>query len=172
MQSNIIIFIIFISIGLILLLIGILLKLHDRSTKNNSTAITKGKVIRYTFWNNNGVHFPIVEYSVNNTTYTKTLKYGFIINKSNPLNSLKTEVTNNVENSNIKIETNSYISTNPLMEKFPVGTFMDVYYNPNNPKQGYVLRYVKNSSSIILILTGITFIVLSFAMLIFLPSNI
>ncbi len=172
MQINIIMFIIFISTGLILLLIGVLLKLHDKRTINNSTATTKGKVVRYTIWNNNGVHFPIVEYSVNNVTYTKTLKYGFVINKSSPLNSIKTDITNDVENSNINIKTNNYVSTSPLMEKFPVGSLMDVYYNPNNPKQGYVLRYVKSPSSIILLLTGITFIVLSFVMLIFLPSNI
>ena len=172
MQVNILMFIIFIIIGIILLIIGLVLKLQDRNIIKKSTSTTKGKVVRYTVWNNNGIHFPIVEYSVNNITYRKTLKYGVVINKSRPLNNIKTEMTNNVESDNINIRTNSYISTNPLMEKFPINSLIDVYYNPNNPKQGYVLRFIKSPSAIILILTGIILIAIGFIILIFLPGNI
>lgn len=38
---------------------------------------------------------------------------------------------------------NSFVDIvkNPLVELYPVGSEIDVYYNPDNPKLAYVLRY-------------------------------
>lgn len=38
---------------------------------------------------------------------------------------------------------NSFVDIvkNPLVELYPIGSEIDVYYNPDNPKLAYVLRY-------------------------------
>mgnify|MGYP004657007643 FL=1 len=73
---------IFILVGLILLILSLIFKNKDKKMVEQCTLTTKGKVIKYTLWNNNGVHFPIVEYIVNDTKYNQRLKYGWVVNKS------------------------------------------------------------------------------------------
>ena len=105
---------------------------------------TKGKVIKYTLWNNNGVYFPIVEYIVNDIKYNQRLKYGWVINKSSSFNKMNTEVESDVLVKNLVIKGNTHISTNVLKEHFPIGTELDVFYNLENPAKSYVIRFVKN----------------------------
>lgn len=42
-----------------------------------------------------------------------------------------------------------------MQEHFPVGAEIEVYYNPDKPKQNYVLRYKKNYTGWILIWIGL-----------------
>lgn len=72
-------FAIFASMGLILLIVSIILKNKDKKMTGQCTMTTKGWVIKYTLWNNNGVHFPIVKYIVNDTEYNQRLKYGWVV---------------------------------------------------------------------------------------------
>ena len=92
-------FAIFILIGLIFLILSLIFKNKDKKMVKQCTLTTKGKVIKYTLWNNNGVHFPIVEYIVNGTKYNQRLKYGWIVNKSSSFNKIKT----NTSATNIKL---------------------------------------------------------------------
>lgn len=131
---------------------------------------TKGKVIKYTLWNNNGVHFPIVEYIVNGTKYNQRLKYGWIVNKSSSFNKIKTKVENDVQEKNLIINSNIHISTNILKEHFPIGTELDVFYSPQNPNKSYVMRFVKNPAEKVLFCVGLLFIFLAFIGLVFLPK--
>ena len=163
-------FAIFILIGLILLILSLIFKNKDKKMVEQCTLTTKGKVIKYTLWNNNGVHFPIVEYIVNNTKYNQRLKYGWIVNKSSSFNRIKTEVENDVKEGNLVINSNVHISTNPLKEHFPVGTELDVFYNSQNPDKSYVMRFVKNPAVKVLFFIGLLFIVLAFIGLAFLPK--
>ena len=171
MKINILFFIIFFAIGLILLLISLMFIYKDSATIKRCNEVVKGKVIKYTLWGNNGVYFPIVEYAVNNISYTQRLKYGWIVSKSSSLNNVKSEVNNNAEDTNLNISRNAHISTNPLKDKFPVGTELDVYYNPENPKESYVLRFVKSPMIRILLITAIMFIIIAFIGFAFLPNN-
>ena len=82
MKINLLFFAIFISVALILLILSLIFKNKDKKMVKQCNHTTKGKVIKYTLWNNNGVYFPIVEYSVNNVKYNQRLKYGWITNKS------------------------------------------------------------------------------------------
>ena len=118
----------------------------------------------------NGVYFPIVEYIVNNVKYNQRLKYGWIINKSSSFNKVKSEVENDVKNDNLVIRSNTHISTNALKEHFPVGTELDVFYNPHNPNKSYVMRFVKSPAVKVLLFTGLLFIILAFIGLAFLPA--
>ena len=163
-------FAIFILIGLIFLILSLIFKNKDKKMVKQCTLTTKGKVIKYTLWNNNGVHFPIVEYIVNDTKYNQRLKYGWIVNKSSSFNKVKTEVENDVKEGNLVINSNAYISTDALKEHFPVGTELDVFYNPQNPDKSYVMRFVKNPAVKVLFFIGLSFIVLAFIGLAFLPK--
>ena len=163
-------FAIFILIGLIFLILSLIFKNKDKKMVEQCTLTTKGKVIKYTLWNNNGVYFPIVEYIVNNVKYNQRLKYGWIINKSSSFNKVKSEVENDVKNDNLVIRSNTHISTNALKEHFPVGTELDVFYNPHNPNKSYVMRFVKSPAVKVLLFTGLLFIILAFIGLAFLPA--
>ena len=163
-------FAIFILIGLIFLILSLIFKNKDKKMVKQCTLTTKGKVIKYTLWNNNGVHFPIVEYIVNDTKYNQRLKYGWIVNKSSSFNKIKTEVENDVKEGNLVINSNAHISTNALKEHFPVGTELDVFYNSQNPDNSYVMRFVKNPAVKVLFFIGLSFIVLAFIGLAFLPK--
>jgi len=143
---------------------------EDKKMVKQCNQKTKGKVIKYTLWNNNGVYFPIVEYIVNNVKYHQRLKYGWIINKSSLFNKVKSEVENDVKNDNLVIKSNTHISTNALKEHFPVETELDVFYNPHNPNKSYVMRFVKSPAVKVLFFTGLLFIILAFIGLAFLPA--
>ena len=163
-------FVIFMVLGLILLILSLIFRSKDKKMIKQCTLTTKGKVIKYTLWNNNGIHFPIVEYLVNETKYNQRLKYGLIINKSSSFNRIKTEVENDVKEQNLVINSNTYISTNALKEHFPIGTELDVFYNPQNPNKSYVMRFVENPAVKVLFFVGLLFIILSFIGLVFLPK--
>ena len=163
-------FAIFASMGLILLIVSLILKNKDKKLTGQCTMTTKGWVIKYTLWNNNGVHFPIVEYIVNDTKYNQRLKYGWVVKKSSSFNKIRTEVENDVKDGNLVIKSNAHISTNALKEHFPVGTELDVFYNPQNPGKSYVMRYVKNPAIKVLFITGLAFVILAFIGLAFLPK--
>lgn len=163
-------FVIFMLIGLILLILSLIFKSKDKKMVEQCSLTTKGKVIEYTLWNNNGVHFPIVEYIVNGTKYNQRLKYGWIVNKSSSFNKIKTKVENDVQEKNLIINSNIHISTNVLKEHFPIGTELDVFYSPQNPNKSYVMRFVKNPAEKVLFCVGLLFIVLAFIGLVFLPK--
>ena len=167
---NMIFFAVFLLIGLVLLILSLVFKNKDKKIFGKCTLSTKGKVIKYTLWNNNGIHFPIVEYVVNDTKYNQRLKYGWIINKSSSFNGVKTEVENDILGENLVINSNAYISTNVLKEHFPIGTELDVFYNPENPAKSYVARFVKNPAIKVLFFIGLFFIALAFIGLIILPK--
>lgn len=163
-------FVIFMVMGLILLILSLIFRSKDKKMIKQCTLTTKGKVIKYTLWNNNGIHFPIVEYLVNETKYNQRLKYGLIINKSSSFNRIKTEVENDVKEQNLVINSNTYISTNALKDHFPIGTELDVFYNAQNPNKSYVMRFVENPAVKVLFFVGLLFIILSFIGLVFLPK--
>lgn len=146
--------------AIILISIGIFSLVKEYGLKTKCTSIVKGKVKRYTFWSNNGVAFPIVEYTVNGANYTQQLRYSYVKSTSKPLNSVKTEIASDINDAMLKINKNSWVGSYPLEEKFPIGSEIDVYYNPNNPKQSFVLRYAKSLTGSIFLFSGIFLIIL------------
>lgn len=169
MKVNLLFFIIFASLGLIFLILSLIFRNKDKKMLEQCNQTIKGKVIKYTLWNNEGVHFPIVEYIVDNAKYEQRLKYGWIISKSSSFNKVKAEVENDVKSDNLVVRSNMHISTNPLQEQFPVGTEVDVYYNPQSPKKSYVMRFVKNPARKAFFIAGLSFIILAFVGLMFMP---
>lgn len=170
MQVNLLFFIIFVAVGLILMFLSLLFKSRDNKIIKQCNQKVKGKVIKYTLWNNSDVHFPIVEYIVDNNKYKQTLKYGWVITKESSFKKVNAEVENDVKSDNLVISKNSHITTNVLKEHFPIGTELDVYYNPQKPKKSYVMRFVKSPMVKVFFFTGMLFIILSFVGLTFLPN--
>ena len=116
---------------------------------------TDGVIIRYSYALYNGISLPVVEYTVDGSQY-KVLGPKFIKAISNtistPLGSIVSDVKmDNFENGEIpqvlryKIYRNSFISLtkSPLMERFPIGGKVAVYYDPKKPKHSYVERPLK-----------------------------
>lgn len=172
MKINILFFIMFFIDGLVFLLLALIFKNRDTNILKRCTQVAKGKVAKYTLWSNNGVYFPIVEYIVNNITYNQRLRYSFVISKSSSFKNVNSEVEINFSDTNLVISKNAHISTNVLKDKFPIGTELDVYYNPSNPKESYVLRFLKSPCIKIFLIVSILFIVLSFIGLVLLPNDL
>ena len=103
MNINLLFFIIFFASGFILLLLALVLNYKDNRFSKNCSEAVKGNVIKYTLWSNNGVSFPIVDYLVNNVSYTQRLKYGYIITTSSSFKNVNSEINSNVEDANLRI---------------------------------------------------------------------
>ena len=119
------------------------------------TEKTEGKIIRYSNVLYNGISLPVVEYTVAGNQY-KVVGPRFLSSLSKtvatPLNSVVSEVKlEDFDNGEIpqvlryQVRRNSFISVtkSPLMERFPIGGKVTVYYNPNKPKLSYVERPLK-----------------------------
>lgn len=119
------------------------------------TERTEGKIIRYSNVLYNGISLPVVEYTVAGNQY-KVVGPRFLSSVSKtvatPLNSVVSEVKlEDFDNGEIpqmlryQVRRNSFISVtkSPLMERFPIGGKVTVYYDPNKPKLSYVERPLK-----------------------------
>lgn len=119
------------------------------------TEKTEGKIIRYSNVLYNGISLPVVEYTVAGNQY-KVVGPRFLSSLSKtvatPLNSVVSEVKlEDFDNGEIpqvlryQVRRNSFISVtkSPLMERFPIGGKVTVYYDPNKPKLSYVERPLK-----------------------------
>ena len=119
------------------------------------TERTEGVIIRYSYALYNDVSLPVVEYTVAGNQY-KVVGPRFVSSVSKtvatPLNSIVSEVKlEGFDNGEIpqvlryQIRRNSFISVtkSPLMERFPIGGKVTVYYDPNKPKCSYIERPLK-----------------------------
>lgn len=113
------------------------------------TSKVKGIIKRYTLFSyggeNSPICLPVVFYEVNNKEYKVVgpeYKAYKIITKSLPSHS-NMEYKEEKQVLTISRIANSFVDIvkNPLVELYPVGSEIDVYYNPDNPKLAYVLRY-------------------------------
>ena len=119
------------------------------------TEKTKGVIVRYSYALYNGISLPVVEYTVNGNQYKVVgPKFQRAISNtvSTPLGSIVSDVKiDNFEDGEIpqvlryKIYRNSFISLtkSPLMERFPIGGKVTIYYDPKKPKYSYVERPLK-----------------------------
>lgn len=136
-------------------MIDIFIFSNYRNTKR-CTERTEGVIIRYSYALYNGISLPVVEYNVDENRY-KVLGPKFLYAISNtisiPLGSIVSDVKmDNFEDGEIpqilryKIYRNSFISLtkSPLMERFPIGGKVTVYYDPKKPKHSYVERPLRS----------------------------
>ena len=115
-----------------------------------------GKVKRYTLATRGGeyspVCLPVIYYEVDGKTY-KVIgpEYkGYIIKSiSSPSIENKVECHEEKEKLIININKNSIIGIlkNPMEKLYPIGSEVEVYYSPENPKLSYVIRYCNKKSA-------------------------
>ena len=136
-------------------MIDIFIFSNYRNTKR-CTERTEGVIIRYSYALYNGISLPVVEYTVDGNRYKVVgPKFRSAISNtiSTPLGSIVSDVKmDNFEDGEIpqilryKIYRNSFISLtkSPLMERFPIGGKVTVYYDPKKPKHSYVERPLRS----------------------------
>lgn len=138
----------------------------------------KGIIKKYTLASRGGedseIHLPIVYYNVDGKEYKVVgPEYKSYITKSTTSLINKNEIEYKEDNQVLKINriSNSFmgIYKNPIEELYPINTEIDVYYDPQNPKLSYVLRYCNKkwvfyltfcSALLILVIDLITLVVL------------
>lgn len=136
--------------GVVLLFLAFKLYYKYLIQEERCTSKVKGTVKRYTICSlggeDSGVHLPVVYYVVNGKEYKvigPEYKNYVTKTKSSPFedNSMKYKEDNQtlevIRTSNAFL--NVYV--NPISKLYPINSEIDVYYDPNNPKLSYVLRY-------------------------------
>ena len=114
-----------------------------------------GEVVRYTLASYGGVGLPVVKYTVQGKDYKVVgPKFAIIssVTVSKSFNQIERSMEHNLTTRDnlpdvlkMKIYQNSHVSIggNPLRDLYPVGSTVDVYYDPGHPKTAYVQRFVK-----------------------------
>ncbi len=142
---------IFLSLGgAVLIFLAFALGYRYLIQEKRCTSRTKGIVKRYTIsyrgGENSGVHLPVVYYTVAGKEYRvigpKYKRY-LTVSKSSPTAKNRMEYREDGQVFVINRTVNSFsgILRNPMQELYPLHCELDVYYDPNNPKLSYVLRY-------------------------------
>ena len=163
--------------GYLLLFLAFKLYYKYLIQEKRCTSKTEGIIKKYTLFSrggeNSGVNLPVVYYTVDGKEYKVVgpeYKKYITITKSSPL--LENELQNVKEDNQtliIKRKINSIISVseNPIKELYPINSKVDVYYNPNNPKLAYVLRYCDRKNLFyILLISAIVVLILDITLLI------
>lgn len=148
------------GIGLMLLIIGVIIKSSKEHMLDRCTRKTTGEVVGFTM-TGQGVALPVVQYEVDGSNYKGKLIYRWAVVKRGTLIK-KTEVTSNdIFGQTISMKMNNMFSTaDGMASVLPKGSTLDVYYNPIKPKENYIQRRPKSLVPDIFIWIGIAFIVL------------
>ena len=148
--------------------------LRKRNKEERCVSHTIGTVIRYSSINYGGINLPLVSYQVNGKDYRITgpkFRSSWVRTTSVPTGNaesvIETNLTTREELPDVLRATfkqNSFISVHrsPLEALYPVGSEVDVYYNPRKPKEAFVQRY-EGHSNVLYIITLCSAIILSIA---------
>ncbi len=140
---------------------------------------TTGRVIRYSAVRQGGVHIPLAEYAAEGRTYKvagpkfRSIVTTSVVSPRQPVAvRYETNLTTREElpkSLRIKEYRNSIASAavSPLAQLYPVGSLVDVYYNPRRPKEAFVQRFEGVSPVLIIlfIVFGIIITALAFGIL-------
>ncbi|WP_249030085.1 DUF3592 domain-containing protein [Tannockella kyphosi] len=124
-------------------------------------------------------HTAVVEYFVNNKKYKVVgpkFLGGTCITVKTPSQDIETAFESNLtskDNLPLYVHTKIYKNSiacktcSPILELFPIGSDVDVYYNPNKPKEAYVHRFEGISKIVVGIFVGANMLLLVFAFILF-----
>lgn len=148
----------FIFFGLFFLVVTIIISyifgIRPKRKAERCTEKTTGIVIGPSIYMyNDNIRMPSVEYFVDGQRYKVAgprFKYVVTKNIHTPLHDPHTQFASNLntrddlpDHLEIYASGNSFIriTESPVMKLFPVGTEVNVYYNPHKPQESYVIRY-------------------------------
>lgn len=143
------------------------------------TGFVQGKVVGYGPVANVKIHLPKVEYEVDGKTYTiyGPRFSGVVTDVQLFAGGQKEMVTNLTTRENLpsvlKIQVNKNsilgIFESPLKDLYPIESNVPIYYNPNNPSQAYVQRYINQApkfQQFILLPVATILVILGFVILV------
>lgn len=143
------IFIIILTIyAIVLVLLAYILYYKYLIQEKRCTSKVSGTVEGHVYKGHYNQHVPIVSYKVQDKEYKikgPFEKSRIIINISSP--RAKKEVTYKEINNIMSIRKENSIFSIEKNDKeieYPIGTKLDVFYDPKNPKLAYVLKYCDN----------------------------
>lgn len=122
-------------VTVVLLTLSIFFFVKEKNKRNSCTQRTVGTVFRYS--SSDDIFLPVVEYFVDGKRYTgkrKWRSYKVVQASWIGQSSAKT----NTEKNTLSVRGNYSIMNNPIDELYPLGRQLDVFYNPEKPKQSYV----------------------------------
>ncbi len=140
------------------------------------TKKTKGVVKKYAQTPGNGIYLPKVYYTVDGKEY-KVIgpRYRAYITKKTSSLTGKNVTDGFFEDEKqrfvVSWKVNSFVGfqENPMVKLYPIGSEIDVFYDPNNPKLSYVSRYCNLKWMFwFLFLSGIALILVNVLLLILL----
>lgn len=153
MDIKLVVILIVASIPILFIILTIWFYKKDWLIRNKSTENVLGTIVSYSY---NGTKAPVVEYFVNGKKYKNILRYSYVSRVSTPFNSIDTSAKDNVLHTKLRLKENSMLSINTIMEEnFPLGSQMEVYYNPRKPKLSYIQRYAPSYLWILFLIVAI-----------------
>lgn len=160
--------------GLIIIFVWYFLYFKKRNRITNCSEKIIGKITRYSLIKYNDISLPVVEYYVDNNKYEVVgPKFTAVVKKyfKSPTNNIKSNISSNLNTREdlpkvlkLNVKENSFVNVrfSPLLDLYPIGSEVDVYYNPKKPKESYVQRFIKPSKIYyLLLILGIILIIVS-----------
>lgn len=149
--------------------------------KKRCTQHVVGQVVRYSSIQYGGNHIPLVKYRVEGREYKVAgpkFKWGRTKTVSTPFVDPHSAIESNLNTREdlpdvlkVTIHKNSMVSVteSPLLKLYPVGSSVDVYYNPKKPKDAYVQRPIGPSKPLmyLMFVVSLCITILAFYIIVF-----
>lgn len=147
------------AFGVIQLVIGLILGRRRTARLRRITARTMGTVSGYDFLGEGRVH-PVVDFVLGSEVFQAKLKYRNVVRISGSF-IRGSEVTSDPLAKTLKIRENSRVSRTRIPEIFPLGSALEVHYNPADPRENFAVRDHGSVAAPLLIWMGAGFTVLA-----------
>ena len=132
------------GLGAILFVVGMLIKASTDRKNSRCTAKTIGTVVRHSFMGD-GRMAPVIEYESGRNTYTCQKGFNGVIK----VHSTRLNEPDAWEDDKGYLHVRTGIKTNMrqvAQTLWPVGSEMEVHYDPSNPKTGYAGTPANNTA--------------------------
>lgn len=131
-----------IVIGIMQLILGLILLKIEKDKRKSAVALVKGKVVDYYF--KEDIIAPVVMYEVMGKRYLQKRKFRAIVSIKNFLTIKDLEIESHVcldDDDILHVHGGAVNNYKPYLSRmYPMGSKVNVYYDPNKPKNSYVER--------------------------------
>lgn len=152
------------AFAIVLWILTYVLFIRNINLGKHCTKHVLGRVTRYSSIQYGGMHIPLVKYRVDGKEYKKAgpkFKWGKTKTVSTPVSDPYSVVESNLHTREdlpdvleVTVHKNSMASftESPLLKLYPIGSSVDVYYNPKKPKVAYVQRPIDPSKPLMILM--------------------
>lgn len=126
------------GLGLLLIVLGLVMGQRRAGMLRRITARTTGTVSGYDFRGDGRAH-PQVDFVVGSQVFLSELQYRSVVRVSGTL--IKgSRLTGDPLAKTLRLRQNSLVAKSPIPEIFPIGSALEVHYNPDDPRENYAVR--------------------------------